>query len=92
MANITESIVEEEASVAWLEALGYSVLNGPDIAIGEPGRERCDLNYRDVLLGGQLRQALFFLNPDLPQEALDDAYRRQLWSATVPCTACWSMA
>ena len=36
MANFTESIVEE-ATLAWLEALGYSVLNGPDIAAGEPG-------------------------------------------------------
>lgn len=91
MANITESIVEE-ATLAWLEALGYSVLNGPDIAAGEPGAERSDANYRDVVLDRRLRQALFFLNPDLPQGALDDAYRRQLWSATVPCIACWSMA
>ena len=36
MANFTESIVEE-ATLAWLEALGYSVLNGPDIAAGDPG-------------------------------------------------------
>ena len=47
MANITESIVEEAAR-AWLEALGYSVLNGPKIAAGEPGTERSDPNYRDV--------------------------------------------
>ena len=33
MANFTESIVEE-ATLAWLEALGHSVLNGPDIAVG----------------------------------------------------------
>ena len=35
---------------AWLEALGYSVLHGPDIAAGEPGAEGSDRNYRDVLL------------------------------------------
>ena len=45
-----ESVVED-AALAWLEALGYSVLHGPDIAAGEPGAERVDLNYRDVLLG-----------------------------------------
>ena len=43
----TKSIVEE-ATLAWLEALGYSVLPGPKIAAGEPGAERSDPNYRDV--------------------------------------------
>ena len=75
MANITESIVEEAAR-AWLEALGYSVLNGPDIAAGEPGAESSDPNCRDPVLDGRLRRALFRLNPDLPYEALEDAYRK----------------
>ena len=75
MANITESIVEE-ATLAWLEALGYSVLNGPDIAAGEPGAESSDPNCRDAMLDGRLRRALFHLNPDLPYEALEDAYRK----------------
>ena len=79
MANFTESIVEA-ASLAWLEALGYAVLHGPEIAVGEPGAERSDPNYRDVVLDRRLRQALFLLNPDLPQEALDDAYRKLIRS------------
>jgi type I restriction enzyme R subunit len=70
-----ESVVED-AALAWLEALGYAVLHGPDIAAGEPGAERIDPNYRDVLLEGRLRQALVSLNPDLPPDALDDAYRK----------------
>ena len=70
--------VVEDASLAWLEALGYAVLHGPDIAVGEPGAERSDPNYRDVVLDGRLRQALVRLNPDLPHEALDDAYRKLL--------------
>lgn len=36
---ISESVVED-AALAWLEALGYSVLHGPDIAVGEPLAER----------------------------------------------------
>ena len=64
MSCITESIVED-AALAWLEALGYAVLHGPDIAAGEPGAERSDPNYRDVLLERRLRQALARLNPDL---------------------------
>ncbi len=73
--RFAESVVED-AALAWLEALGYSVLHGPDIAVRMPDAERSDPSYRDVVLDGRLRQALFLLNPDLPQEALDDAYRK----------------
>ena len=75
MGGFTESVVED-AALAWLEALGYAVLHGPDIAAGEPGAERSDPNYRDVVLDGRLREALARLNPDLPPEALEDAYRK----------------
>lgn len=71
----TESVVED-AALAWLEALGYVVLHGPDIAAGEPGAERSDPNFRDVLLERRLRQALVRLNPGLPPEALEDAFRK----------------
>lgn len=71
----TESVVES-AALAWLAALGYAVLHGPEIAAGEPGAERSDPNYRDVVLEGRLRQALVRLNPDLPHAALADAYRK----------------
>jgi hypothetical protein len=33
--KFTESIVED-AALAWLEGLGYTVLHGPDIAVGMP--------------------------------------------------------
>jgi len=71
----TESVVES-AALAWLAALGYAVLHGPEIAAGEPGAERSDPHYRDVVLEGRLRQALVRLNPDLPHAALADAYRK----------------
>ena len=35
MSAFTESVVED-AALAWLEALGYAVLHGPDIAAGKP--------------------------------------------------------
>jgi uncharacterized MnhB-related membrane protein len=34
MNSFTESVVED-AALAWLESLGYAVLHGPDIAVGE---------------------------------------------------------
>lgn len=48
MAQFTESIVED-AALAWLEALGYAILHGPDIAASMLGTERRDPNYRDVV-------------------------------------------
>ncbi|MGE4159665.1 MAG: type I restriction endonuclease, partial [Planctomycetota bacterium] len=75
--NFTESIVED-AALAWLETLGYTLLHGPDIAYGEPKAERKDPNYRDVILEARLRQTLTRLNPTLPEEALEDAFRKLL--------------
>ena len=48
----------------------------PTIAAGQPAAERNDPNYRDVILESRLRQALARLNPDLPPEALEDAFRK----------------
>lgn len=71
----SESVVEE-AALDWLEMQGYAVLHGPEIAVGEAAAERSDPNYRDVILEGRLRQALKALNPHLPPDALDDAFRK----------------
>ena len=80
MKTFTESVVED-AALAWLEALGYAVLHGPDIspagdtltpALFQGERE----SYSDVVLEGRLREALARLNPDLPVEAVEDAYRK----------------
>jgi type I restriction enzyme R subunit len=58
--HFTESIVEE-AALAWLDGLGYSILYGPTIAPGEAAAERAD--YGQVILADRLRQALRRLNP-----------------------------
>jgi len=68
--------VVEEAAFEWFEELGYTVLAGPEIAFGEVKAERTDPEYRDMILEGRVRQALARLNPDLPPEALDDAFRK----------------
>jgi type I restriction enzyme R subunit len=73
--GIRESIVEQ-ACLAWLESLGYSILCGPEIAGGQPTAERSDSSYSDVILERRLRQALERLNPTLPPEAINDAFRR----------------
>ena len=37
--GFTESVIED-ATRTWLEELGYAVLHGPEIAVGEPAVER----------------------------------------------------
>ena len=73
MTSLTEADVEQ-AALAWLSGLGWGVAHGPDIAPDAPGAERTD--YGQVILAGRLRDALALLNPGLPAEALDDAFRR----------------
>jgi type I restriction enzyme R subunit len=66
----------EEAALGWLAELDYVVLHGPDIASGQAKAERNDSGYHDVILENRFQQALARLNPDLPPEALEDAYRK----------------
>jgi type I restriction enzyme R subunit len=73
VARLTESEVEQ-AALAWFESLGYTVKAGPDIAPDGSTPERG--SYVEVVLHDRLRQALALLNPTLPAEALEDAFRR----------------
>ena len=47
MTALTESTVED-AALAWLASLGWSIVHGPDIAPDTPGAERGD--YAAVVL------------------------------------------
>jgi type I restriction enzyme R subunit len=73
VSHFTESVVED-AALAWLRELGYTIRHGPDIAPGELAAERDD--YTQVVLPRRLRDALARLNPTLPADALEDAYRQ----------------
>ena len=71
--GVTESVVEQ-ATLAWLEASGWQVARGPEIAPDVPTAERAD--YGKVVLAGRVRDTLARLNPELPTEAREDAFRR----------------
>ena len=73
MTDFSESVVEE-AALGWLRGLGYACVNGATVAPGELLAERT--GYGQVVLETRLRDALGRLNPDLPPEALDDAFRK----------------
>jgi type I restriction enzyme R subunit len=70
---ITESVIES-ATLAWLEALGWQVKNGAEIAPDGNVPERG--SFSEVVLERRLRNALALLNPQLPAEALENAFRR----------------
>jgi type I restriction enzyme R subunit len=73
MTLLAESDVES-AALAWLEALGWTVKHGDEIAPDGAAAERRD--FSQVVLERRLRDALAALNPYLPAEALEDAFRR----------------
>ena len=71
--RLRESEIEEVA-LAWLKDVGWQVRDGTAIAPGEPAAER--ESGGEVVLAGRLRDALARLNPALPAEALEDAFRK----------------
>jgi len=77
MSRFSESVVED-AALDWLKSLGWTVKHGPHIAPGELAAERSD--FLQVVLVQRLRDALARLNPALPAEAIDDAFRKLIRS------------
>lgn len=80
MAHLNESIVES-ATLAWLEAVGWRIAHGPDISpvsdtLTLPLSQRERESYGEVVLAQRLRDALARLNPDIPADAPEDAYRK----------------
>ena len=73
--SLNESHVEE-AALTWFGELGYTVAHGPDLAPGEAASERD--SFGDVVLVGRLREAIDRLNPKIPAEARDEAFRKLL--------------
>jgi type I restriction enzyme R subunit len=73
VSGFTESVVED-AALAWLEAIGWRIAHGPDIAPDMPAAERRD--YGEAVLAQRLRDALARLNPALPADALEEAFRK----------------
>lgn len=83
MTILDESIVEE-AALSWFWELHYTVVNGPKIAPGESKAERD--SFSDVVLEGRLRKAIHKLNPNIPEEAREEAFRKVLRVSTPSLT------
>src|SRR5208282_3464757 len=73
MALFAESTVED-AALQWFGELGFTSKHGPHIAPGELHAERT--GFGEAVLAKRLCDALSTLNPNVPVEALDDAFRK----------------
>ena len=73
MTSLTEADVEQVA-LDLLSGLGWGVAHGPNIAPDTPNAERRD--YGEVVLERRLNDALAELNPSLPFDSLQDAFRK----------------
>jgi type I restriction enzyme R subunit len=78
MTSFTENIVEQ-AALEWLQELGYSYSHGSTLQRINPLTDAED--YSQVVLQDELRSALQRINPKIPNEALDDAFRKATRSA-----------
>lgn len=72
---ITESEVEQVV-LDFLSELGYTIINGPNIASDGVHPERD--SYSDVVLIERLRNAIDKFNPNIPDEAKEEAVKKVL--------------
>ena len=64
----------EIVAVDYFRELGYEYVHGPQIAPDGETPERAD--YGQVVLLRRLRDALVRINPDVPDEAIEEAIRQ----------------
>ena len=69
---LTESDLEA-LCLTWFQDVGWDFWPGPDIAPDSDRPARSD--WHQVILNRELAEALAWLNPDLPQSALEEAAR-----------------
>ena len=72
MNALDESTIEL-AALEWFAELGYATAHGPDLAPEGSSAER--ESFSDVLLLARLQATLTQLNPDIPSEGIDEAFR-----------------
>ena len=73
--KLTENQIEQ-ATLAYLEDLGWQTAYGPDLAPEGKASERS--SYADVVLVGRLVAALARINPQLPLDTVEDVVRKVL--------------
>jgi type I restriction enzyme R subunit len=79
MNVVSESEIEQIALDILSEDLGYTLLFGPDITEGD-NKER---DYSEIILSARLKKAIDKLNPAIPRDAREEAFKKVLRTETV---------
>ena len=66
----------EQAGINWFKELDYTYMNGYEISPGGKYQER--ESHKDVVLEERLRNALYSINSDIPNKAIETAIREVL--------------
>ena len=66
----------EQAGINWFKELNYTYMNGYEISPGGKYQER--ESHKDVVLEERLRNALYSINSDIPNKAIESAIREVL--------------
>jgi len=66
----------EQAGINWFKELDYTYVNGYEISPGGKYQER--ESHKDVVLEERLRNALYSINSDIPNKAIESAIREVL--------------
>lgn len=74
MSYLTEDEIEQLTLEILRDDLGYETIFGPDLAEGD----NAERTYAEVVLTGRLRQAIDAINPSIPAEAREEAYKKVL--------------
>jgi type I restriction enzyme R subunit len=84
---ITENEIEQIALDILNEDLGYTVLYGPDITGSSPfggsGDGGIERDYNEVVLQQRLKNAIEKINPDIPADAKEEAFKKALRTTTI---------
>src|ERR1700693_6368490 len=73
--QLNESVVEE-AALTWFHDLGFAIEQALHLAPDEKTAERS--SFSDVVLAARLRGAIARLNPVIPDDAREEAFRKVL--------------
>lgn len=66
----------EQAGISWFKELDYTYMNGYEISPGGKYQER--ESHKDVVLEERLRNALYSINSEIPNKAIESAIREVL--------------
>src|SRR3990172_6627182 len=74
LKSLFQESTVEQAAIDWFTELDWNTLHGSVIAPHEPQAER--QSYQDVILSQRLYDAIALLNPGIPDNAIQDAFRK----------------